>query len=127
MARNTVKLMPGDARIVIDIHNDFLPGGALPVPRGDEVVPVLNRYLELFQDTRLPIFATRDWHPADQCSFRAQGGPWPPHCVVQSPGAAFAADLRLPPDVPVICKARFSDAETYSDFDGTGLAQLLWG
>ena len=68
----------GDALIVVDVQNDFLPGGSLAVPNGDRVVPVLNRWIAHFHARRLPIFASRDWHPQDHCSFMAQGGPWPP-------------------------------------------------
>jgi nicotinamidase/pyrazinamidase len=113
----------GDALIVVDVQKDFLPGGALAVPRGDDVVPVLNRYLSLFASRGLRTVATRDWHPPNHCSFRQQGGLWPPHCVVDSWGAAFADELHLPPDVVVVSKATHPLAEAYSDFEGTDLAQ----
>ena len=71
---------PGDALIVVDVQNDFLPGGALAVPDGDAVIAVLNQWIAAFETAGLPVFFTRDWHPADHCSFRARGGPWPPHC-----------------------------------------------
>ncbi len=86
----------GDALLLVDVQRDFLPGGALAVPRGDEVVPALNRYLRLFATRGLPIFASRDWHPPDHASFQARGGPWPPHCVRDSAGAQFAPGLELP-------------------------------
>ncbi len=76
-----MQIAPGDALLVVDIQNDFLPGGALGVQRGDEIIPVILAYIETFMTRGLPIFATRDWHPADHCSFRAQGGIWPVHCV----------------------------------------------
>lgn len=116
---------PGDALIVVDVQMDFLPGGNLGVPRGDEVVPVLNRYLELFSAPRLPIYATRDWHPPDHSSFRAQGGPWPAHCIAESPGAAFAPHLRLPPYTFIISKATAADKDAYSGFEGTDLDARL--
>jgi len=115
----------GDALLIIDVQIDFLPGGALGVSRGDEVVGVLNRCIDLFQRRDLPIFATRDWHPADHCSFEAQGGPWPVHCVADSDGAAFATDLVLPPDATVISKATTAERDAYSGFEGTDLAQRL--
>lgn len=72
---------PGDSLLIVDVQNDFLPGGSLAVSRGDEVVPALNQYLGAFEAQGLPVYATRDWHPERHCSFRAQGGPWPPHCM----------------------------------------------
>ena len=76
-----IDLTAGDALILVDVQNDFLPGGSLAVPAGNEIIPVLNRYIALFHAHALPIFATRDWHPRDHCSFDRQGGPWPPHCI----------------------------------------------
>lgn len=116
---------PGDALLLVDVQNDFLPGGALGVPDGDAVVPVLNRYLARFVDAGLPIFATRDWHPAGHCSFVAQGGPWPPHCVQNTPGAEFAPGLELPQGVSRIAKAIGTDKDSYSGFEGTELAEEL--
>jgi nicotinamidase/pyrazinamidase len=113
------------ALIVVDVQNDFLPGGALAVPHGDEVIPVLNRYIAEFEQQKLPIFATRDWHPPDHCSFRTQGGPWPVHCVVGTPGAEFPAYLHLPPSAIVVSKPSTPDKETYSAFEGTDLEQPL--
>ena len=84
----------GDALIIVDVQNDFLPGGSLPVPAGDEVIPSLNRYIAAFLFRELPIFATRDWHPPDHCSFHQQGGPWPPHCIADTQGAAFPANSK---------------------------------
>jgi nicotinamidase/pyrazinamidase len=117
--------VPGDALLVVDVQNDFLPGGSLDVPNGDAVVPVLNRCMALFDEKQLPVFASRDWHPADHCSFRAQGGPWPPHCVAGSNGAAFASNLELPPDTVVISKADTQEHDSYSAFGGTGLVARL--
>jgi nicotinamidase/pyrazinamidase len=115
----------GDALIVVDVQNDFLPGGSLAVPEGDAVVGVLNRYIQLFLDRDLPIYATRDWHPSDHCSFRAKNGPWPPHCVAGTPGADFAPGLQLPPQAIIISKAIHSDRDAYSGFSGTDLAERL--
>ena len=114
-----------DALIVIDVQNDFLPGGALAVPHGDEVIPVLNRYIAEFEQQKLPIFATRDWHPPNHCSFRQQGGPWPVHCVVGSKGAEFPSSLQLLSSAIIISKPSTPDKETYSGFEGTGLEQQL--
>lgn len=119
------QLQRGDVLLVTDIQNDFLPGGSLAVSRGDEVVPVLNRYIDAFRAQGLPVYATRDWHPLRHCSFHAQGGPWPVHCVAGTHGADFAATLTLPPDTTVISKATSQDREAYSSFQGTDLDSRL--
>jgi len=119
------QLQQGDVLLVTDIQNDFLPGGSLAVAGGDEVVPVLNRYIGAFVAQGLPVYATRDWHPQGHCSFHAQGGPWPVHCVAGTHGAAFAATLTLPPDATVISKATSLDQEAYSSFQGTDLDSRL--
>jgi len=120
-----IALQKCDALIIVDVQNDFLPGGGLAVPRGDKVVPVLNSYIALFRDRGLPILATRDWHPPDHCSFAAQGGPWPPHCVVGSTGAQFAQSLALPRDITVISKDTEKQQNTYSGFESADLAERL--
>jgi len=115
----------GDALLVIDMQNDFLPGGSLAVPRGNEIIPLLNRYIAWFHAHGLPVFATRDWHPPDHCSFLPQGGPWPPHCIAATPGAAFPAALALPADTRIISKATSREQDAYSGFAGTQLEALL--
>lgn len=112
---------PGDALVIVDLQNDFLPGGSLAVPDGDAVVAPLNRAIELFNGHGLPVFATRDWHPPGHCSFRDQGGPWPPHCVAGSRGAAFAAALNLPGRAEIVSKATQPDRDAYSGFQDTDL------
>ncbi|HEV2664964.1 MAG TPA: isochorismatase family protein, partial [Blastocatellia bacterium] len=84
-----------DALIIVDVQNDFCPGGALAVKGGDEVVPVLNRAIEKFTAAGLPIFATRDWHPEKTSHFKAYGGVWPVHCVQGTQGAEFHSGLHL--------------------------------
>lgn len=116
---------PHDALVVVDVQNDFLPGGALAVPRGDEVVAPLQALAAAFAAAGRPVYATRDWHPADHVSFRARGGPWPPHCIAGTRGAAFAPGLRLPASAIVISKAEHADRDAYSGFDGTDLEQQL--
>ena len=111
-----------DALIVVDVQRDFCPGGALAVPRGDEVVPVVNRLLAL---TDWLAVATRDWHPVDHCSFTAYGGTWPPHCVAGTEGASFHPDLDETRIRRVVSKATTRDAEAYSGFQGTDLAAAL--
>ena len=114
----------GDALLIVDVQNDFLPGGSLAVPHGDDVVPLLNRYSYEFRTRGLPIFASRDWHPANHCSFTAQGGPWPPHCVAETKGAQFASALDLNEAV-VISKATQPKSDAYSAFENTDLDQRL--
>lgn len=121
----SVTLGTNDALLIVDVQRDFLPGGKLGVPKGDAVVPVLNRYIEKVRAPGLPVFASRDWHPANHCSFSPQGGPWPEHCVAGTPGAAFPDGLRLPSDARVIDKATRAETDAYSAFSGTALAQEL--
>jgi nicotinamidase/pyrazinamidase len=116
---------PGDALIVVDVQNDFLPGGVLAVPGGGEVIEPLNDHIRQFAQLLLPVFATRDWHPREHCSFREQGGRWPAHCVAGTHGAKFPPQLQLPPDVHVISKATQAAADAYSGFQGTDLARQL--
>lgn len=122
---HTIELNARDALLVVDVQNDFLPGGSLAVVDGDKVIPVLNRYIELFREYGLPVYATRDWHPADHCSFTEQGGIWPPHCIANTHGAAFPKDLQLPSSARVVSKARDRDTDAYSGFGGGELARIL--
>ncbi len=117
-------LASDDALLIVDLQNDFLPGGSLAVPEGDQVIPVINRCIDRFRAVNGLIVATRDWHPSDHCSFQEQGGMWPRHCVQQSQGARFAATLRLPAEAWIISKAS-GEQDAYSGFDGTHLAQRL--
>jgi nicotinamidase/pyrazinamidase len=118
-------LSRNDALIIVDVQRDFCPGGALPVPEGDQVVPALNEYTKLFKAAKAEIFATRDWHPPNHMSFKAYGGPWPPHCIQRSKGAKFHPDLKLPADTSIISKAMDPSKESYSGFDGTILGDAL--
>ena len=119
--------VPGaqDALLVIDVQNDFLPGGALGVPRGDEVVAPLNAWLRAFAAAQRPVFASRDWHPPDHCSFREHGGPWPPHCIAGTHGAGFAGALELPASAVIVSKATAPERDAYSAFAGTDLGARL--
>lgn len=120
-----LNLKTDDALVVVDVQNDFLPGGSLAVPEGDEVIPAFNRYIEIVQSKGLSIFATRDWHPAGHSSFKEAGGPWPPHCVVGTEGARFAPELRLPVSAVIISKGVSIDDDTYSGFLRTDLEEQL--
>jgi nicotinamidase/pyrazinamidase len=119
MMKKTFTLESSDAFLVTDIQNDFLPGGALPVSGGDEVIPILNEYVRLFRAAKAFVFASRDWHPKNHMSFKAQGGPWPPHCVQKTKGARFSSSLKLPKGTAVISKATDPKHESYSVFDKT--------
>jgi nicotinamidase/pyrazinamidase len=116
---------PGDALVLVDVQNDFLTGGSLAVPDGDAVIPVLNGWIRRFRARELPVYATRDWHPADHCSFLDQGGDWPPHCIAGTKGAEFSSELTLPPDTFVISKATTPEREVFSDFEGSDFARRL--
>lgn len=105
-----------DALVIVDVQNDFCPGGALGVPGGDAVVPVLNRYAERFAAAGAPVFASRDWHPAKTSHFKAYGGVWPPHCVQGTPGAEFHPQLALPSDAAVVSKGMDPSEDAYSCF-----------
>jgi nicotinamidase/pyrazinamidase len=120
-----ISFQAGDALIIVDVQPDFCPGGALPIAHGDEVVPVLNEAIATAARAGVPVFASRDWHPQGHPSFAARGGAWPPHCLQDTPGAAFHPDLRLPADVRVVTKGTRFDQDQYSAFDETGLAAEL--
>jgi len=118
------------ALLIVDVQNDFCPGGALPVAEGDRVVAPLNRAVELFAAAKLPVVASRDWHPPVTSHFSDYGGRWPSHCVQESFGAAFHPCLQLPESYYLISKGTESGSDGYSAYDGrladgTSLQQLL--
>jgi len=112
------------ALIVVDVQNDFCPGGALAVPKGDEVVGPLNGLIEEFLLRDEPVYKSRDWHPPKTKHFKEFGGTWPPHCVQETRGAEFHPELLDDPRIIVISKG-MGDENNYSAFDGTDLAALL--
>jgi nicotinamidase/pyrazinamidase len=119
------KLGITEALMIVDVQNDFCPGGALPVDEGDQTVSLINQWIAAAQNGGASIVASRDWHPSDHTSFREFGGPWPTHCVQGTRGAEFHPGLRLPADTIVVSKATDRNEENFSAFDGTGLAELL--
>ena len=114
----------GRALIVVDVQNDFCPGGALAVERGDEVIAPLNRLIGEFLGRGEPVYQSRDWHPARTRHFADHGGTWPAHCVQGTRGAEFHPDLLADPRVHVVSKG-LGDEDSYSAFDGTTLAEDL--
>jgi nicotinamidase/pyrazinamidase len=118
-------LRAGDALLIVDVQKDFLPGGRLGVAGGNEIIPVLNRYIERFEAEGLSLFATRDWHPERHTSFKDQGGPWPAHCIAESDGAEFPSGLKLPKSAHLIFKGVTLEKDAYSGFEGTDLHERL--
>ena len=138
-----VRIGPSDVLLAVDLQNDFCPDGALAVPRGDEVVAVINRLARSFPHVVL----TQDWHPKDHLSFASQHpgakpydnfaapyGPqvlWPDHCVQGTSGAAFHPSLAVPHAELVIRKGYHRAIDSYSAFrendrvTKTGLAGYL--
>ena len=115
---------PKRALIVVDVQNDFCPGGTLAVPRGDEVVEPLNKQIDKFLERGEPVYKSRDWHPPTTKHFKAYGGVWPVHCVQNTAGAEFHPALRDDPRITVISKG-LRDTNCYSAFDETDLATRL--
>ena len=100
----------------MDVQNDFCPGGALAVPEGDKIVPVINKYIRIFAKKKLPIFSTRDWHPVRTKHFKDFGGLWPVHCIQSTQGAAFHPDLKLPKEAILLYKGMDPQEDCYSSF-----------
>jgi len=123
-AENLVSPVPKRALLVVDVQNDFCPGGALAVPRGDEVVEPLNKLIDKFLERGEPVYKTRDWHPPETKHFVAYGGTWPVHCVQNTEGAEFHPQLKDDPRIHVVSKG-LGDTDCYSAFDETNLAAQL--
>jgi len=118
------------ALLIVDVQNDFCPGGALAVPEGDKIIPVLNKYIKIFSRKKLPIFASRDWHPRDTKHFKQFGGPWPKHCIQNTKGAGFHRSLKFSKETVILSKGMDPDKDSYSAFqaidsNGTEFLQLL--
>jgi nicotinamidase/pyrazinamidase len=120
-----IKVDRSCALLIVDMQNDFMPTGTLPVPDSDKIVQVINKYIDMFTSNKLHIFATRDWHPPNHVSFKQRGGVWPMHCVKDTIGADFPSELRIPRSTTIISKGYEYDKEAYSGFEGTELAKKL--
>lgn len=107
----------GSALLIVDVQKDFCPGGSLAVTGGDEIIPVINNYIQLFQEKGLLILASRDWHPETSVHFKTRGGIWPVHCVQGSEGAQFHPEMRLPESAVILSKGMNPEKnDEYSDF-----------
>jgi len=107
----------GSALLIVDVQKDFCPGGSLAVAGGDEIIPVINNYIRLFQEKGLLILASRDWHPETSVHFKTRGGIWPVHCVQGSEGAQFHPEMRLPESAVILSKGMNPEKnDEYSDF-----------
>lgn len=118
-------LGPTDALLVMDIQRDFFAGGALPVLGGDQVVAVLNTWVDEAARARALVVCSRDWHPREHASFMSRGGPWPEHCVQGSRGAELHPSLELSKNALLLWKGQDRYRDAASAFDGTGLASVL--
>ena len=123
--KDKIRISNTDALIIVDVQNDFMSGGSLAVPNAEEIIPVLNDYIKIFQKKQGRIFATRDWHPVNHISFKKYGGLWPTHCVRNTKGAQFHHRLKLPKNTIIISKAMALDKEAYSGFGQTTLFNEL--
>jgi len=118
------------ALLIVDVQNDFCPGGTLQIIEGDRVVEPINQAAHFFLTAGLPVLASRDWHPPVTKHFHQFGGPWPVHCVQGTEGAAFHPDLCLPESTVILSKGIDPELPGYSAFDGVafdgrGLAEIL--
>ncbi|OGX20721.1 MAG: nicotinamidase [Omnitrophica WOR_2 bacterium RBG_13_44_8] len=118
------------ALLIVDVQNDFCPGGALGIPEGDKIVPKINKYIKIFSKKKLPVFVSRDWHPVMTKHFRDFGGAWPVHCIRNTKGAQFHPKLRLPKGAVLLYKGMDPQKDSYSAFQaedirGINLGKLL--
>jgi nicotinamidase/pyrazinamidase len=110
------------ALVVVDVQNDFSPGGSLGVPGGDKIIPAVNKYIKIFSKKKFPVFATRDWHPPRTSHFKDFGGAWPAHCIQGTRGAQFHPKLKLNPNATLLYKGTDPDKDGYSAFHAQELS-----
>jgi len=101
------------ALFIVDVQKDFCPGGALPVPEGDKVVPVINKLMEHFEY----VLASKDWHPPKTKHFEK----WPPHCIQGTEGAEFCDGLNAEKITQVFLKGTGTEDDGYSAFEATNI------
>lgn len=119
-----IKIQPNDILLITDMQNDFLPGGTLAIPGGDQIIPVLNKLSKQFPR----VIASQDWHPANHISFKRRNGQWASHCVQRTPGAELHADLDQSKLSLIVRKAFDPEIEEYSLFtERSQLASMLIG
>ena len=134
LLKREIKTTPKDCLIIVDMQNDFMPGGALAVKGGDEIIEGCNQIATKFHEKKLPVIFTQDWHPVSHQSFASQHpgkkpgdeleqssdkiGPilWPDHCVQGSRGARFHPELKSEPAIAIIRKGYHEDIDSYSAF-----------
>lgn len=115
------------ALLIVDVQNDFCPGGSLGIKDGDKIIPAINKYIKIFGSKKLPIFASRDWHPKKTAHFKKFGGVWPVHCVQNTKGAQFHSKLKLPKQAIIMSKGMDPEKDSYSVFqaqDSNGMSFL---
>lgn len=112
------------ALLIVDVQNDFSPGGALGVPEGDKIIPPINKYIKIFSQKKIPIFVTRDWHLLKTKHFKDFGGIWPVHCIQNSRGAAFHPKLKLPKDAIFLYKGMDPEKDSYSSFHAEDISGM---
>lgn len=120
-----MKLAPTDALLILDLQNDFCVGGSVAIADGHTVAAQMAKAVAYFEAASSSIYATQDWHPADHASFRPEGGPWPPHCVQDTPGAELHPDLNLPASAVIVRKGATRTKDAYSGFIDSDLEQQL--
>ena len=111
----------------MDVQNDFCPGGALGIKDGGKIIPAINKYIKIFSEKKLPVFASRDWHPKKTAHFKEFGGAWPRHCIQNSKGAEFHPKLKLPKEAILLYKGMDPEKDSYSVFqaqDQNGMSFL---